>query len=275
MENYFSINSLKKLLTEKRLFLSKKYGQNFLIDRNIALKIIEALNPISEDIIVEIGAGIGTLTHLILPRCKKLIAFEIDKGFVNILKETFGFNKNFVLIHQDFLKYDITNFQNVKFISNLPYALASQILNKLFRSITYGIFMIQKEMAERLVAEPNSKNYSRFSCVAQYWTVSRILFNVSKNSFFPVPKVDSVVIKLTKNNRFILNDEKLFLKLIDAIFSGRRKIIKNSLLRLGIAEQRINEILLKMNISPYCRGETLSISELVRLSNAICDDKSP
>jgi 16S rRNA (adenine1518-N6/adenine1519-N6)-dimethyltransferase len=258
----------------------KRWGQNFLVDHNIARKIVSCADLSPEDIVLEIGAGKGILTAEIAPYVKRVIAVEIDKKLCNFLREELRNYKNVEIIEGDFLKLDISRYlgsgssSSVKVIANLPYYITSPIIMKLLNTKGWSeaTFMLQKEVGERITASPGGKDYGALSIFVQYHCYVEKQFNVSRNVFRPQPDVDSVVIKLKLLNRprIKVNDEKLFFEIVHGAFSQRRKKLSNSISNvLKIDKYLLEELLERLNISPARRAETLSIKEFATICNSI------
>lgn len=253
----------------------KSLGQNFIKDENIIRKFISFLSLHENDYVLEIGAGQGILTKYIVPRVKNFIAVEIDKNLCHILQSKFNSYQNFQLIEDDFLKLALVeilvNDQKWKIVGNIPYHLTSPIIFKIFnfrehvQSLT---LTIQREVAERITAAPNSKNYGILSVLSYLYADVKILFRVSRHVFSPEPKVDSAVVQwfFLPQPRYQVVDADFFIELIRTLFQQRRKMIKNSLKSL------------LENSSNICfqtdkRPEQLSVSELAQLSNLITDGR--
>ena len=258
----------------------KRWGQNFLVDHNIARKIISSaeLNP--KDTVLEIGAGKGILTGKIASQVKKVIAIEIDKKLCNFLREELKNYKNVEIIEGDFLKLDISRFlgsgsrSSVKVIANLPYYITSPIIIKLLniKKWSEATFMLQKEVGERITASPGGKDYGALSIVVQYHCGVEKQFNVSRNVFRPRPDVDSIVIKLKllKHPGIKVKDEKLFFEIVHGAFSQRRKKLSNSISSvLKIDKHFLEDLLERLTISPARRAETLSIKEFATISDSL------
>ncbi len=206
-----------------------KLGQNFLIDQNIAQLEVNYTNIKKDDVVLEIGPGTGILTKLIAKKAKKVIAIEIDKNLLNSLKEILP--SNVTLIHSDVLKLDFKNLPKFnKVVSNLPYQISSPITFKLLDySFNLAILVYQKEFAERMIAKPGSKKYSRLSVNVYYKSECSLLRIVSRNIFYPRPKVDSAIVKIVprKTPSFFVENEEFFKNFVNVMFSHRRKKIKN------------------------------------------------
>ncbi len=282
--NLLSVNEIKTLLSKYETRPSKRLGQNFLIDKNILNKIIESADIKSNDIILEVGPGIGTLTQELAQRAKKVIAVEKDKTMIEILKETLkGFN-NIEIIQGDILKIDYLKLiencklkiENYKIVANIPYYLTSPLIRMFLESVKPPhdfVLMLQKEVAQRICSKP--PNMSLLAVSVQFYAEAKIISYVSKNCFWPSPKIDSAIIKITpnKNNKNI--DADLFFKIVKAGFSQPRKQLGNNLLALNkiegskiikIERKKINKWLLKNKINPKQRAETLGIEDWKNLT---------
>jgi 16S rRNA (adenine1518-N6/adenine1519-N6)-dimethyltransferase len=255
----------------------KKFlGQNFLVDENIAKKIIKSLDIKEKEPLLEIGPGHGSLTKHIIKASKNYVSVEVDPFVIKKLKLQFG--DNLRIIHKDFLKLNFDadlkdNFDNtskIKIIGNIPYKITTEILFKLFEikdRLNSVVMMVQKEVAQRIVAEPNTKDYGILSIQTQLNSGPEILFNVPPTAFFPKPKVHSSVVKLIfGNEKYKLSDKILFKKIIKESFGQRRKIMRNSLKNL-FSDINININQISFDFSK--RPETVSIHEFVELSNEI------
>ncbi|MCX7904114.1 MAG: 16S rRNA (adenine(1518)-N(6)/adenine(1519)-N(6))-dimethyltransferase RsmA [Caloramator sp.] len=264
---------------------NKNLGQNFLIDENILKKIIDAAELDENSTVIEIGPGIGTLTQEMAKRCKKVVAVEIDKNLIPILEETLGNFKNIKIIHADALKVDFNkiieeeNLENVKVVANLPYYVTTPIIAKLLNEkvkISSMIIMIQKEVADRILAKPNTDEYGTLSLLCQYHCDIKKICKVSPNCFVPPPRVESMVIRLNirDKKRVDVLDEALFFNIIKSAFNMRRKTLSNSLKSIVKDENALLKALEEANIDPKRRGETLSIEEFANLSNILIRQKS-
>jgi len=253
----------------------KSLGQNFLRDENIARKIVDVIAPDETDRILEIGPGYGVLTKYIANYVREYVGVELDRILCARLKNEYKDIGHVRIIEDDILKIDLhfifNHEKNWKVIGNIPYHLTSEIIFKAIEhraNITSLTMMIQKEVAQRIVSSPNSKQYGILAIMSQLYSDVNIHFKVSKHVFFPKPKVDSAVVqwKFLKNPRFDLIDESQFKRLIRALFNQRRKIIKNSIKTVE------PDIMLEDSISSR-RPEQLSIQNLVQLSNRIAYGK--
>lgn len=248
----------------------KSLGQNFLKDQNIISKIVESINPGSNDLIIEIGPGAGSLTKELVKKNCDVICFEIDKRLEEVLNSIDS--NNLKVVFEDFLKVDISKYitkkyEKLYFVGNLPYYITTAIINKIVKeSNPYEIIiMIQKEVAERFMAKPCTREYGSLSVFLQYNFDIVKICNVSKNCFEPVPKVDSMVIKLKKIENYNVKDEKMFYNLIKDAFRQKRKNLRNNLKSydLNNIEKSLNEI----NKSLTNRAEELTVEDFIYLSN--------
>lgn len=264
------------ILKKYGLRANKKLGQNFLINEEIINQIIEKADVNKNDTIIEIGPGLGSLTAKLLENANKVIAIELDSNMSNILKERFCLYDNFELIEKDVLKVDLNEivekYDSVKVVANLPYYITTPIIMKLLeerlklKSITV---MVQKEVGERFCAVPNSKEYGAITISINYYTKPKIIIDVPKENFEPMPEVDSCVMKLDVRNvpPVELKNEKDFFNLIKAGFSQRRKTINNSLASMGISKEKIKSVLEKLGIDSKLRAENLTMEQFADISN--------
>lgn len=271
-------NSTQQIVNKYNFKFSKSLGQNFLVDDQVLRDIVTGAEVNKDDFIIEIGPGVGTLTKELLKVAKKVCAIELDKDLIPILNEELKEFENFELVNKDALKVNFNEIigeeKSVKLVANLPYYVTTPIIAKLltegykFKSLT---IMIQKEVAERINAEPSTKEYGALSLLVQYYCDTELVRKVSPSSFIPRPKVDSSVIKLNKldSPKVKVDDEKLFFKIIRASFNMRRKTLWNALKSLGFSKDLLENALQECDIDPKRRGETLSIYEFANLSNCI------
>jgi 16S rRNA (adenine1518-N6/adenine1519-N6)-dimethyltransferase len=249
--------------------MRQKYGQNFLIDNNIASNIVKAANLNRQDEVLEIGPGKGILTKIIQPHVKHLTLTEIDINLFQQLKHYFSFNnvENIDIINIDFLKYSIPN-TKLKIISNLPYNIGTAIIQKILPlpNWTIAIFMLQKEVVKRLLAKSGGKDYGYISIFTSYYADCTVLFDVSPKCFRPSPKVVSSVIKLT--NKFSLQPEPIFFDFVKHAFSMRRKTILNCISSFrNIGKCAALQIIDNLNLEPFLRPDKMSISDFLNLTN--------
>lgn len=273
-----NLNEIKELLNKYNAGALKKYGQNFLINDNVLKTIANTLKDQFKNVI-EIGPGLGSLTRYLVTTYDKVLAFEIDPKMVEILDDTIK-EENFRVVEKDILKVnieqEINNYFNNKeicLIANLPYYITTPIMLKVLEeapSIKSMVIMIQKEVAERFLGKPNTKDYNSLSVLIQtYMDVSKVI-EVSKNSFYPAPEVTSAVIKLTRKEKtnYQIDNEELFLKVNRLMFKQRRKTIVNNLKDVYNKES-ILDILNKLNISETARSESLSVEQIINFSNEL------
>lgn len=270
--------STQELVKKYNFKFTKSLGQNFLTDESVPKDIVEGAGVTSDDLVIEIGPGVGTLTMQLLNRAKRVVAIELDENLIPILQKELGDNDKFQLIHKDALKVDfnviIGEEKHVKLVANLPYYVTTPIIVKLlkerynFESLT---IMIQKEVAERIDASPNCKDYGSLSLLVQYYCDTEIIRRVPPSCFIPRPKVDSIVIRLDKLDkpRVEVKDEKLFFEVIRSSFNMRRKTLMNGLKVLGLPKEKLEEAFNNVGIDLKRRGETLSIEEFAKLSDEI------
>ncbi|MCB4792236.1 MAG: 16S rRNA (adenine(1518)-N(6)/adenine(1519)-N(6))-dimethyltransferase RsmA [Elusimicrobia bacterium] len=236
-------------------------GQNFLIDKDTAIKIVNAASLGPDDNVIEIGPGKGILTGFVAPKVNSLISIEIDKKLSIRLKDKFKNINNVTIINEDFLDYKIPDRPgNIKLVANLPYYIATAILQKLLpqKTWTTAIFMVQKEVGERIVSGKDNSAYGFLSIFCQYYAECRILFKCSPDLFFPKPLVDSVVLQIT--NKFPLEPDIDLFKVVKLSFSQKRKTILNSLSNaLACEKPAISAVLKQADIDPTLRPENLSI----------------
>ncbi|WP_291576057.1 16S rRNA (adenine(1518)-N(6)/adenine(1519)-N(6))-dimethyltransferase RsmA [Clostridium sp. UBA4548] len=274
--------STKDIVLKYNFKFTKSLGQNFLTDDTVLDDIVEGADITEEDYVIEIGPGVGTLTKELLKRAKKVTSIELDERLIPILQEELKEYPNFQLVHKDALKVDYNELigeeKSVKIVANLPYYVTTPIIANLLngkyniKSIT---IMIQKEVAERIDAEPSTKDYGAFSLLAQYYCDTKIIRRVPPSSFIPSPKVDSIVIRLDilKKPRVQVKDEKLFFSIIRQSFNMRRKTLSNAMKNVGLDKETLKEAFEKANIDSGRRGETLSIEEFANLANTVSELK--
>lgn len=271
---------LKEITKRHDFRFTKSLGQNFLIDANILDKIIRASDIGENDIVIEVGTGIGTLTKELAERAKKVYAIEIDKKLIPIVEETTSQYNNIVLINKDFLETQLTDIVEeknapVKVIANIPYYITTPIIMKCLESEIFVdtlVLMIQKEVAERLGASASTKQYGSLSVAVQYYANVEFVSKVSKTSFYPVPNVDSGIVKLRKKTEtdLTLKDKELFFQVTRGSFAKRRKTILNSLIGYTdfFTKELVKKALEHAEIDPKRRGESLDIIEFAKLSNS-------
>lgn len=255
--------------------MKKTFGQHFLFDGNILRKIVDCSNISPEDTVVEIGPGLGTLTRFLSERAKRVIAIEVDRRLIVRLKEALSARTNVELVNADALKFPYETIKGrFKVIANIPYYITTPLLFRLleFREkIPTMTLLLQKEVAQRIVASPGSKEYGVLSISMQLYTKPELKFIVSRRAFSPPPEVDSAVVhfKVSPVPLFKIDDERLFFKVVKTAFSQRRKTIVNSLKALGRSAQDIREAVKKAGINPGDRPGVLSIKEYISLTDTL------
>ena len=267
-----------ELVKKYNFKFTKSLGQNFLVDQSVPRDIVDGADVGPEDLVIEIGPGVGTLTAQLLKIAKRVVAIELDDTLIPILTEELGGYSNFSLIHNDALKVNfdeiIGDEKSVKLVANLPYYVTTPIIVKLlkekhkFKSLT---IMIQKEVAERMNAEPGNKDYGALTLLVQYYCNTKIVRKVPPACFIPRPKVDSIVIRLDKLDepKVKVDNEKLFFDIIRNSFNMRRKTLWNGVKSIGPDKEKLEAAFEKAGVDPKRRGETLSIEEFATLSNCI------
>ncbi|MCX6718280.1 MAG: 16S rRNA (adenine(1518)-N(6)/adenine(1519)-N(6))-dimethyltransferase RsmA [Candidatus Staskawiczbacteria bacterium] len=273
---------IKELLSKYNARPSKGLGQNFLIDKNVLNKIIEASDIKPSDVILEVGPGIGTLTQELAKKAKKVIAIEKDKVMIEILKETLKDSKNIEIIQGDILKNKLSLPKKYKIVANIPYYLTSPLIRKFLESENQPeemVLMLQKEVAQRICSKP--PRMSLLAVSVQFYADAKIVSYVSKNCFWPAPKIDSAIIKihpvkspegriLAKPKLFNGVNSQLFFKVVKAGFSQPRKQLAGNLSKmLKLSREKTNSWLLKNNIAPTQRAETLSVEDWKNLANSL------
>jgi 16S rRNA (adenine1518-N6/adenine1519-N6)-dimethyltransferase len=276
----------KDILKKYGFSFKKSLGQNFLIDTNILKKIVSFADLTQESGAIEIGPGIGALTEQLARTSKKVVAFEIDQRLLPILNDTLSPYPNVKIIHNDVLEADVAevmkeefnDMDNVMVVANLPYYVTTPIIMKLLEEhlpIRGIVCMLQKEVADRISAKPGTKDYGSLSIAVQYYTEAETVMIVPKTVFVPQPNVDSAVIRLTRREQpaVAVTDESFFFQVTRASFAQRRKTLLNNLTsQLPEGKQKKEEILQALSasgIDPTRRGETLSLEEFGRLSEAL------
>lgn len=276
----------KFLMKKYNIKANKSLGQNFLINQNVVDSIVQSSNINKDDLVIEIGPGLGTLTKFLLEKAGKVVCIELDSKMISILNERFFLYDNFEVINQDVLKTDLkrliknekekNSLKNAKVVANLPYYITTPIIMKLLEdeldldSITV---MIQKEVADRLIAVPGSKETGAITYSIYYYSEAEGLMEVPKESFIPEPEVTSKVIKLNIRNKSIIDvkDSRNMFKIIKCAFMQRRKTLLNSLTNSKIFSSKEEgvRILKELNLEENVRAEKLTIEDYAKLSNKI------
>ena len=260
----------------------KKFGQNFLIDTHVLDKIIRAAGVTKEDMVLEIGPGIGTMTQCLAEAAGRVVAVEIDSNLMPILKDTLKDYDNITVINEDILKVDIKKLAEeynggrpIKVVANLPYYITTPIIMGLFESevpIDNITVMVQKEVADRMQTGPGSKDYGALSLAVQYYAEPYIVANVPPNCFIPRPNVGSAVIRLTRHQKppVEVRDSGLMFRLIRASFNQRRKTLQNGLnnsSELHYSKEQIARAIESLGVPATVRGEALTLEQFARLAN--------
>lgn len=278
-----SPSATKEIINKYSFAFQKKFGQNFLIDSNILESIVSAADITKDDFVLEIGPGIGTMTQYLCEAARQVVAVEIDKMLIPILKDTLSEYDNVEVINQDVLKLDIkalaqekNNGKPIKVVANLPYYITTPIIMGLFESkvpIESITIMVQKEVADRMQTGPGSKDYGALSLAVQYYADAKVQLNVSASCFMPRPNVDSAVIKLTAHEKLVVDvDETLMFKVIRASFNQRRKTLVNGLKNsseLDYTKEEIVQAIKAIGKEENIRGEKLTLEEFAALSNSL------
>lgn len=285
-------------LESKTRYIMKKYGitanknlgQNFLINEEVVDNIVSSSEISKQDLVIEIGPGLGTLTEKLLEKAGKVIAIELDERMIQILNDRFFMYDNFQVINEDVLKVNLSkliknetqtnNLKNAKIVANLPYYITTPIIMKLLEEeldITCITVMIQKEVAERLIAVPGEKLSGAITYCVYYYADSEKIMLVENNSFIPEPDVQSEVIKLNIRNTPIINlkDKELFFKIIKVSFMQRRKTLVNSLVNGGIIKDKTQakKMFEELNFDINVRGENLSIQDFEKICEWVITNK--
>ena len=276
------------ILKEYNIKPRKALGQNFLIDDNINRFIVESLELENDDLVLEIGAGLGELVDLMKDEAGLVLALEIDRGLNALLEEKFQSEKKVRVLNEDILKCDLGglikkyNFKQAIIVGNLPFYISSPIIFHLIKYrqiISKVIIMIQKEVAQRIVAKVGCKDYGILSCLLDYYSEKKIIKIVKSSCFFPRPKVDSAIIELSfyKNPPIKVKSEDFFKNVVKTTFSQRRKTITNTLSlinELSLSKQELSAILENMEINPASRPEQLSVAEFACIANRLYSMRS-
>ena len=273
-----------EVLQKYNFNFQKKFGQNFLINTGILEEIIEAAEITKDDFVLEIGPGIGTMTQYLCESAREVVAVEIDKNLIPILKDTLSAYDNVEVLNDDILKVDIKTLAEernggkpIKVVANLPYYITTPIIMGLFEShvpIDSITIMVQKEVADRMQEGPGSKDYGALSLAVQYYAHPEIVVNVPPSCFMPQPKVGSAVICLTRHEAppVEVENEKLMFQLIRASFNQRRKTLANGLNNysgLQLSKEVIQSCIEELGVPVTIRGEALSLEQFAKLSNII------
>lgn len=286
MSKLANISKVRELIKKYNFKIKKGLGQNFLINGAIVEKILEGARLTPEDIVVEIGPGLGTMTLGLAERTRGVLAVELDTALLPILNENLKDFSNVKIVNADVLKLDLDEevmkhfsfaaAPKYKVVANLPYYITTPIIMHLLEhknGIESMVFMVQREVAERMVATPGGKDYGALSVAVQYYTLPSLITHVPPSSFFPAPEVASTVVKLTVREQpaVQVENEKLFFQVVKGAFGQRRKTLLNALNNRFsyLTKEELVQIFQACNIDPSRRGETLSLEEFARLANAL------
>ena len=281
------LDDTKFIMKKYNIKANKSLGQNFLIDDKILQDIIQVSDITKEDFVVEIGPGLGNLTEYILNTAGYTLLVEIDKKMIDILNDRFKEYDNYILLNEDILKVDIDRivkeieinqkikYKRVKVVANLPYYITTPIIFKLLQdesNISDITVMVQKEVAQRMVAHVNTKDYGILTLMVEYFCDAKIEIEVPKSSFIPQPNVTSAVICLNKNRKYSVSNEKLLFELIHKSFAQRRKKMINSLESNkfnNMSKKEIEQLFIKCNIDTNTRAEQLDLKQYINIINNI------
>ena len=288
MANLGNPKNTIEIIQKYEFMFQKKFGQNFLIDTHVLEKIISAAGITKNDCVLEIGPGIGTMTQYLAENAGHVVAVEIDRNLIPILKETLADYDNVTVINEDILRVDIKALAEeynggkpIKVVANLPYYITTPIIMGLFESgvpIDNITVMVQKEVADRMKEGPGSKDYGALSLAVQYYAEPEIVANVPPNCFIPRPNVGSAVIRLTRHKEMPVEvkDPALMFKIIRASFNQRRKTLQNGLgnaPELPYTKEQIAAAIAEMGLTPTIRGEALSLTQFAQLSDILGEMK--
>jgi len=268
------MTSVRKLLARYAIHPRKRLGQSFLEDRNIIRRIVALAEPAGDETVVEIGAGLGSMTEELAKRAGRVIAIEVDQRLVGVLRERFAGQDRVEVLQTDVLKYDFSSAcpgGRIKVVGNIPYHISSPILFRLLdfrRLISLMILMFQKELADRITAPPGTKDYGIPSVLVARYTRATCELTVPPTCFYPVPDVVSSVLRITVRQEPNLLNEVLFAKIVRAAFAQRRKTLWNNLRHIGIPEEMVGRIFAGSGIDRTRRAETLSVEEFSLLTTA-------
>ncbi len=288
MANLGNPKNTIEIIQKYEFMFQKKFGQNFLIDTHVLEKIISAAGITKNDCVLEIGPGIGTMTQYLAENAGHVVAVEIDRNLIPILKETLADYDNVTVINEDILRVDIKALAEeynggkpIKVVANLPYYITTPIIMGLFESgvpIDNITVMVQKEVADRMKEGPGSKDYGALSLAVQYYAEPEIVANVPPNCFIPRPNVGSAVIRLTRHKEMPVEvkDPAMMFKIIRASFNQRRKTLQNGLgnaPELPYTKEQIAAAIAEMGLTPTIRGEALSLAQFAQLSDILGEMK--
>lgn len=276
-----SPSQIRLLLMQFGLMPDKRKGQHFLGDYNVLQKILQSANLSPDECALEIGSGIGTLTRALAERAKQVLTFEVDAKLIPIIQHNLQNHPNVRLVHGDFLRENLPQLVEKTFggspfkvVANIPYSITSPILDRLFGAASgwrLAVLMVQREVAERLIAKPGTSEYSSITVFARYHSHVEIVQRVSHTVFYPPPEVDSAIVQFVPLPKRLPPDEQRFLfRVVRAAFAQRRKTLLNALSGgLNLPRDQVDSVLRSVQIDPQRRGETLSLEEFISLSHAL------
>ncbi len=282
-----TLSKTRSIMNKFDIVANKRYGQNFLIDDNVLQEIVENAEVTREDLVVEIGPGLGNLTEYLLDTAKYVLLVEIDPKMIAVLNDRFKDRDNYTLINEDILQVNLDElvckiekeqsfkFRKIKVVANLPYYITTPILFKILEeenSISDITVMVQKEVAERMVAKPHSKEFGILTLMVDYFSSAKIEIIVPNSSFIPEPGVVSAVINLKKDRKYDVANEKVFFELIHKAFAQRRKKMINSLTSTNfnnMSKTEIESLFTKCNLDFNTRAEELDIQQFIQIVNNI------
>ena len=277
-----SNRQIKDILRKHQLAPSKRFGQNFLVNPQVAARIVEKAGVAADDTIIELGVGFGALTIPLANQTKRVIGLEIDSGIIKYHREEKDFPDNVTVLHQDLLKADFNELADLsdgrlKIMANLPYSISNPLLFKLIDNRTvmkWAVLMLQKEVGQRLTASLGTKEYGILTVLLASCATVETLLELGPGNFHPRPKVDSVVVKIVfhplseRVQKLPTYDFQLFRTIVNASFQQRRKTLINALHAAGqgFSKERLHEALTKIGISPKVRAERLAVEDFVKLT---------
>lgn len=279
----YDLNTVKRILSRHGFTFSKALGQNFLIDSGVCPHMAQELNADKDTGVIEVGPGIGVLTKELCAVSGKVVSIELDERLFPVLEETLADCDNLELVHADAMKLDLKKLidekfngcKSVKVCANLPYYITSPVIMTLLESrldIDEIVVMVQKEAGERLCAEIGSREAGAVTVAVNYYADSEVLFEVGREAYVPSPKVDSVVIrlKIRKDKKFIVSDEKKFFSVVKCAFAQRRKTALNSISNtMGVSKDRLSQVFDELSIDKNTRAEKLSMDNLIGIAERI------
>ena len=282
MDNLTNILTIKDILSRHGFTFSKALGQNFLVNPSVCPRMAEYCGAKEGVGVIEVGPGVGVLTHELCKLADKVVSIELDKRLMPVLSETMAEHSNFKVINDDILKIDLhklieDEFKGMRVVvcANLPYYITSPVIMKLLEEklpIDSITVMVQKEAAQRICADLGTRNSSAVTVAVNYYSTPQLLFHVSAGSFMPAPKVDSAVIKLDVSSepRVKTLDEKMFFKVVKAAFAQRRKTLSNSLSSgLSLSKDVVAQVLAKSELPATTRAEQLTLEDFAKIADAI------